>query len=268
MCMCWVFSCVVGRGYLLWLVCSLGKTLLIFDLLCFVLQGQTHLLLQVSLDFLLLHSSSLQWIRHLFCVLVLEGLVGLHRIIQPQPFSITFGVILGLLWYWMVCLGNEQRSFCRFWDCIQVLHFGLFCWLWWQGILAHNNRYNGHFELNSPIPVHFSSLIPKMSMITLAISCLTTLLSNLPWFMDLTFQVPRKYCSLQDHILLPSPITFMTGCWFCFGSISSFFLELFLHSSPAAYWAPTNLGSSSFSVIPLCLIILFIGFSRQEYCSG
>ena len=29
-------------------------------------------------------------------------------------------------------------------------------------------------ELNSPIPVHFSSLIPKMSAFTLAISCLTT----------------------------------------------------------------------------------------------
>ena len=25
----------------------------------------------------------------------------------------------------MVCLGNERRLFCRFWDCIQVLHFGL-----------------------------------------------------------------------------------------------------------------------------------------------
>ena len=35
------------------------------------------------------------------------------------------------LWYWMVCLENEQRSFCRFWDCIQLLHFGLFCWPWW-----------------------------------------------------------------------------------------------------------------------------------------
>ena len=30
---------------------------------------------------------------------------------------------------------------------------------------------------------------------TLAISCLTT--SNLPWFMDLTFQVPMQYCSSQ-----------------------------------------------------------------------
>ena len=25
----------------------------------------------------------------------------------------------------MACLGNEQRSCCCFWDCIQVLHFGL-----------------------------------------------------------------------------------------------------------------------------------------------
>ena len=31
-------------------------------------------------------------------------------------------------------------------------------------------------------------------MFTLAISCLTT--SNLPWFMDLTFQVPMQYCSI------------------------------------------------------------------------
>ena len=87
-------------------------------------------------------------------------------------------------------------------------------------------------ELNSPIPVHFSSLIPNMSMFTLAISCSTT--SNLPWFMDLTFQVPIKYCSLQHQTLLPSPVTSTTGCCFCFGSISFFFLELFLHCSPVA----------------------------------
>ena len=31
------------------------------------------------------------------------------------------GHTLGLPWYWMVCLGKEQRSFCHFWDCIQVL---------------------------------------------------------------------------------------------------------------------------------------------------
>ena len=46
--MCRVISCVVGRGCLLWPVPSLGKTLLAFALLHFVLQGQTCLLLQVS----------------------------------------------------------------------------------------------------------------------------------------------------------------------------------------------------------------------------
>ena len=72
-------------------------------------------------------------------------------------------------------------------------------------------------------------------MFTLAISCLTT--SNLPWFMDLTFQIPMLHCSLQHQTLLPSPVTFTTGFFclfvlfffwycFCFGSISSFFLVI------------------------------------------
>ena len=104
-----------------------------------------------------------------------------------------------------------------------------------------------------------------MLMFTLAISCLT--ISNLPWFMDLSFQVPMQYYFLQHQTLLPSPVTSTTGC-FCFGSISSFFLELFLHWSPVAYWAPTDLESSSFNVLSFCLFILFMGFSRQEYWSG
>ena len=86
--------------------------------------------------------------------------------------------------------------------------------------------------------------------------------------MDLTFQVPMQYCSLQHWTLLPSPVMSTTVCCFCFDSISSFFLELFLHRSPVAYWAPTDLGSSSFSVLSFCLFILFIGFSRQEHWSG
>ena len=105
-----------------------------------------------------------------------------------------------------------------------------------------------------------------MSTFTLAISCLTT--SNLPWFMDLTFQVPMQYCSSQHRILLLPPVTSTTGYYFCFGSIPSFFLELFLHWSPVAYWAPTDLGSFSFSILLFCLFILFMGFSRQEYWSG
>ena len=126
MSMCRVFSCVVGRGYLLWPVRSLGKTLLAIALLHSLLQGQICLLLQVLPDFLLLHSSPLQW-KDLFWVFIIKGLVGLHRTIQLQLLQHYWsGHRLGLLWYWMVCLGDEQRSFCHFWDCIQILHFRLF----------------------------------------------------------------------------------------------------------------------------------------------
>ena len=57
MSMCRVFSCVVGRGCLLWPVHLLGKTLLVFALLHSAFQGQICLIRQVFLDFLLLYSS-------------------------------------------------------------------------------------------------------------------------------------------------------------------------------------------------------------------
>ena len=101
-----------------------------------------------------------------------------------------------------------------------------------------------------------------MSMFTLAISCFTTskfALIHGP-------NIPGSYAILLT--LLPSPVTLTTGYCFRFGFVSSFFLELFLHWSPVAYWAPTDLGSSSFSVISFCLFLLSLGFWRQEYWSG
>ena len=64
----------------------LAKLLLAFSLLYVIVQGQIYLLLQVSLSFLLLHSSPLRWKGHLFfsLMLALESLVGLHRTIQLQ----------------------------------------------------------------------------------------------------------------------------------------------------------------------------------------
>ena len=114
-----VFSHIVGKGCLIWPMRSLGKTLLPFALL---LQGQ---ILPVTpgiswLPIFAFQSSIMK--RNLFCVLVLEGLVGLHRTLQAQIFQHYWsGYRLGLLWYWTVCLGNEQSSFCHFWDCIQVI---------------------------------------------------------------------------------------------------------------------------------------------------
>ena len=124
--MCSIVSCAVERRCLLWPVCSLGKILLSCALLRFVIQGQTCLLVQIiswlpsfTFQFRIMN-------RTPFLVLVHEALVGLYRTIQLQFLQHYWsGHRLRLPWYWMVCLGNEQRSFCCFWDCIQVLHFGL-----------------------------------------------------------------------------------------------------------------------------------------------
>ena len=126
-----VYSHFLGcwKRAFVWLACSFDKTLLAFALLHFVLQGQTYLLLWVSLDLLLLHSNPLWWKGYLFFfffMLVLEGLVGLHRTSQLQLLGHQWlGHGLGLLWGWMVCLGNELRPFCRFWDCTQVVRYKL-----------------------------------------------------------------------------------------------------------------------------------------------
>ena len=78
---CRVISCVVGRGCLLWSVRFLGKILLAFAFLHFVLKSQTCLFLQVSLDFLFLHSSPLMKRTFFFFLVVV---LGIYRIIQLQ----------------------------------------------------------------------------------------------------------------------------------------------------------------------------------------
>ena len=124
--MCRVISCVVGRGYLLWPVCSLGKTVSLCPASFCTLRLNLPVSYSRYLDFLLLHSNLLWWKGHLFLVLVLEGLVGLHRTVQLQLLRHPWlGYRLGLLWCWVVCLGNEPISLCHFWDCIQVLLSGL-----------------------------------------------------------------------------------------------------------------------------------------------
>ena len=128
-----VISCVVGRGCFLWRMDSLSKTLLAFAL--FILYSKAKLACYsrylLTSYFCILVPYNEKDI-FFFLVLLLEGLVGHHRTIwlQLPRHYILLGHTLGLLWYWIVCLGNEQRSFCHFWDCTQVLHFRLFCLLW------------------------------------------------------------------------------------------------------------------------------------------
>jgi len=56
--------------------------------------------------------------------------------------------------------------------------------------------------------------------------------------------------------------------WLSLFILSGVFFLFFFHSSPVASWVPTEVGSSSFSVISFCLFILLMAFSRQEYWSG
>ena len=122
MSICRVFSCVVGRGCLLCPVCTLGKTLSLCPASFRIPRPNLPVTPGVSwlptfaVQFPIMKKTS-------FGVLVLKGLVDLPRTIQLQLLQHYWsGHRLGLLWYWMVCLGNEQRSFCHFWDCIQILH--------------------------------------------------------------------------------------------------------------------------------------------------
>ena len=76
--MCRVFSCVVGRGCLLWPVPSLGKTLRAFALLHSVLRGQICLLLRYFLTPYFCIPVSYNAKDIFFGVLVLKVLVCLY----------------------------------------------------------------------------------------------------------------------------------------------------------------------------------------------
>ena len=118
-----------------------------------------------------------------FQVFVLEGLVGLHRTIQLSFFSIT-GQDIDLDYHgieWFALEMNRDHS----------VVFEIASKYYIQDSFVDNDGYSisskdscpqqqiyWSSELNSPIQVHFSQLIPKMSMFTLARPCLTT--SNLP----------------------------------------------------------------------------------------
>ena len=78
--------------------------------------------------------------------------------------------------------------------------------------------------------------------------------------------IPGSYAILLFTISDLTSITSHSHNWvlFCFGSVSSFFLELFLHWSPLTYWAPTNLGRSSFIVLYFCLFIISWGSQSKN----
>ena len=113
--MCRVVSCVVGRRCLLSPVCFLDKTLLACALLHFVLP-RSNVPLTPGISWPALRSSRLWWKEHLFfCVSSRRSWRFSSNHSTSASWHWWLGHRLGLLWCWMVCLGNEPRSFCHFW---------------------------------------------------------------------------------------------------------------------------------------------------------
>ena len=86
--------------------------------------------------------------------------------------------------------------------------------------------------------------------------------------MDLAFQFLSDIVLYIIGLYFPQQTHAHLGIVSAFTQSHSFLLDLFLYSSPVAYWAPINLGSSTLSVISFCLFILFMDFSRQECWGG
>ena len=157
---------------------------------------------------------------------------------------------LGLLWHWIVCLRNKQRSFCRFEIaskyCISDSFVGYESYSisskWFLPMVVDITV----IWVKLSILVHFSSLILYVD-----IHSWHLLFDHFQsaWIHGPNIPVLYAYCPLQHWTLLSTPVISTTRHCFCLGSISSFFLELYLHSSPVAYWAHTNMGSSSFTAI-------------------
>ena len=162
-------------------MCSLDRTLLVFALLHSSLQGQTCLLFQISLDFLLYLSISYDEKDIFF-------------FIEPVNFSF-FGIsgwgIVRLLWRWRVCLGNKDHSIVFQTAPKHCILDFIVC----KGYSISSKGFLSTVVDLTVIWIKFSHSCPfyftdsyKMSMFNLAICYFTT--SSLSWFMDLIFQFP------------------------------------------------------------------------------
>ena len=105
-----------------------------------------------------------------------------------------------------------------------------------------------------------------MLTFTLAISCLTTSKfarihgSNIPGSYTILVFIALDFTSITSDIHNWALFSLWLHLFILCGVISPLF--------SISCWAPTDLWSSSFSVISFCLFTLFMGFSRQEYWSG
>ena len=119
-------------------------------------------------------------------MLVLKGLVGLHKTIQLQLLQHTgWGIDLDycdIEWFALETKRDHSvifetaSKYCVSDSFVDYVGYSISSKVFLPTVV--DTMEITHSDVNSPIPVHFSLLIPRMSTFTLAISCLTT--SNLP----------------------------------------------------------------------------------------
>ena len=83
------------------------------SLTCFILYSKAKLPVTpgISWSFYFCIPVPYKWKWHLFWVLILEGLVGLHRTLQLQLLQYyCLGHRLGLMWYWIITLLETNRD--------------------------------------------------------------------------------------------------------------------------------------------------------------
>ena len=133
---------------LLWLVCSLDKTLSLCS--ASFCTPRPNLSVTPGVSQLLTFAFQCSMMKRTSFLVLVLGLVGLHRTGQLQLLEYQWlGHRFCLLRYWMICLGNELRPFYHFWSCPPSTAFQTLCWVcgllhFFKGILVHSSKYNGH----------------------------------------------------------------------------------------------------------------------------
>ena len=140
----------------------------------------------------------------------------------------------------MVYLRNKSKLFCYFWDCTQVLHFGLFCWLWWLlqfflGLLAHSSRHNGHLSYIHPFPstlVHWILRYWCSIYLSLLHYIQFTLINgpNIPGFYAILFFIASDFTFTNKHIHNSASFLLWPSHSILFGAVSPFFPRSILYT--------------------------------------
>ena len=135
------------------------------------------------------------------------------------PWSIRLG------WPYMACSNFIELDKAV----AQVIRLATLLWLWFQSVCPLMPSLSScqltwvSFMLE--VRYLLSAPTPDLEQ---GVSPLGCSLLQFALIVILSFQVPMQNCSVQNWTLLPSPVTSTIGCYFCFGFVSSFFLELVL----------------------------------------